>query len=40
MKNGIDGKIVTEFVALRAKMFVYTKIDKKLEDKQCNSTKK
>ena len=31
---------MTEFVALRAKMYAYRKIDKKVEEKRCKGTKK
>ena len=35
IKDELGGKIMTEFATLRARMFEYKKIDKKLEDKRC-----
>ena len=40
MKDELGGKIMTEFVALKAKMYAYKKIDKKVGDKHCKGTKK
>ena len=40
IKDELGGKIMTEFTTLRARMFEYKKIDKKLADKRCKGTKK
>ena len=40
MRDELGGKIMTEFVALRAKMHAYRKIDKEVEKKRCKGTKK
>ena len=40
MKEELGGKIMTDFVLLRAKMYAYRKTYKKLEDKHYKGTKK
>ena len=40
MKDELGGKIMTEFVALRARMYAYRKIAKEVEEKRCKGTKK
>ena len=40
MKDELGGKVMTKFVALRAKMYAYRKIDKEVEEKHCKDTKK
>ena len=40
IKNELDGKIISEFVALRVKMYAYRKIGKKVKDKRDKGTKK
>ena len=39
MKDELGGKIMTEFVALRAKLYAYKTLDKK-EEKKCKGIKK
>ena len=41
MKDELGGKVMTEFVTLRARMYSYKKIDryKKVEEKRCKGTK-
>ena len=40
VRDELGGKITTEFVALRAKMYAYRKIDKEVEEKRSKGTKK
>ena len=40
MQDELGGKIMTEFVALRAKTYAYRKIGKEVEGKRCKGTKK
>ena len=39
VRDELGGKIMTEFVALRAKMYAYRKIDKEVEEKRSKGTK-
>ena len=40
MKDELGGKTMIEYAALRAKIYVYRKLHKKLEDKRCKGTNK
>ena len=40
VRDELGGKIMTEFVALKAKMYAYRKIDKEVEEKRSKGTKK
>ena len=40
IKDELGGKIMAGFVALRAKMYAYTKVDKGVEEKRSKGTKK
>ena len=40
MKDKLGGKIMTEFLALKAKMYAYRKIDKGVKEKHCKDTKR
>ena len=40
LKDELGGKIMTEFVALRSKMYAYRKTDNEVEEKRCKGTKK
>ena len=40
IKDELGEKIMTEFVALRAKMYAYRKIDKEVEETRCKGPKK
>ena len=40
MEDELGGKIISEFVALRAKMYAYNKVAKEVEEKRCKGMKK
>ena len=40
MKDEFGGKVMTEFAALKAKMYAYRKIGKEVEEERCKGTKK
>ena len=40
MRDELGDKIMTDFIALRAKMYTYKKIDEEVKEKRCKGTKK